>query len=124
MTPELLKRLIEDLRDSNSPLSKTQATIFRDDLAKLRESAEAWDAAERERDAALAEARRLADLRREAAEQAQAERDRWVDAIRRVDQLTELCRGLVDYRRRAGAINFQLEKADTWIRKMENALEI
>lgn len=43
--------------------------------------------AQRELAAAQAEARRLADLRREAAEQAQAEHDRWVDAIRRVDEL-------------------------------------
>lgn len=40
-----------------------------------------------------------------------------------MNQLIEAARGLVDYRRRAGPLNFQLEKADDFIFQMSVALE-
>lgn len=39
------------------------------------------------------------------------------------DRLTEVCRALVDYRKRAGPLNFQLEKADDYLREIELILE-
>ena len=39
-------------------------------------------------------------------------------------KLLEAARGLVEYRKSSGPINFQLEKADTFIKRMENALEV
>jgi len=42
--PAALRRLIEDLRDSDAPWSKTQATVYADDIAKLRELAAQWEA--------------------------------------------------------------------------------
>lgn len=38
--------------------------------------------------------------------------------------LLAACKGLVEYRRRAGALNFQLEKADDYIRMMKSAIDI
>jgi len=39
------------------------------------------------------------------------------------DELLEACKALVDYRKRAGALSFQLEKADYWINKMAEAID-
>jgi len=39
------------------------------------------------------------------------------------NKVLEAARGLVEYRRQAGPLNFQLEKADTFIFRMKNALE-
>lgn len=38
-------------------------------------------------------------------------------------RLLDIARALVDYRKRAGALNFQLEKADYYMRELELALE-
>ena len=40
-----------------------------------------------------------------------------------IAEIIEAARGLVDYRRRVGPLNFQLEKADGFIRRMSDALE-
>ena len=39
------------------------------------------------------------------------------------NKVLEAARGLVEYRRQAGPLNFQLEKADDFINRMKNALD-
>jgi hypothetical protein len=39
------------------------------------------------------------------------------------ERLSIACRGLIEYRDRSGSLNFQLEKADDFIRLMRIALE-
>jgi hypothetical protein len=41
-----------------------------------------------------------------------------------LEQLIAAARGLIEYRQQAGPLNFQLEKADTFIFRMRVALEI
>lgn len=40
-----------------------------------------------------------------------------------LNELKQAAQGLVEYRRRVGPLNFQLEKADDYIRMMENILD-
>lgn len=47
------------------------------------------------------------------------------DAARQqAEALAKACQKLIDYRDRAGAVNFQLEKADDFIRRIREALDI
>lgn len=41
----------------------------------------------------------------------------------RFEQIEKAAQGLVDYRKRAGPLNFQLEKADDFINELKNALK-
>lgn len=122
--PAALRRLIEDLRDSDAPWSKTQATVYADDIAKLRELAAQWEA-EREsfhsdfRAKYDIETKKLyTELEQERAASAEAERD--INALGQEN--IRLRNALYDANERMGAAFGLNDRARTALAEAEKRL--